>query len=122
MSSRNGYLNDSERQDALALMRCLARAQALVGEGQRDSGRLLAAMRAELRLNPEVAVDYVAVVDPVDFSPALIVNARSLALVAARVGRARLIDNAAVGDTDLLAYLPAASGARVLEEAHTWSA
>jgi pantoate--beta-alanine ligase len=122
MSSRNGYLNDSERQDALALMRCLARAQALVGDGQRDSGRLLAAMRAELRLHPEVAVDYVAVVDPVDFSPALLVNARSLALVAARVGRARLIDNAAVGDTDLLAYLPAAAGARVLEEAHTWSA
>jgi len=106
MSSRNGYLQDGERQDALALMRSLARAQALVNDGELHLGRLLEAMRAELGLYPDVAVDYVAVVDPADFSPASGLDDQSLALVAGRVGRARLIDNARVGDTNLLQYLP----------------
>ncbi len=122
MSSRNGYLRDGERQDALALMRSLARAQALVSDGELHSGRLLEAMRAELGLYPDVAVDYVAVVDPADFSPASDIDDRCLALVAARVGRARLIDNARVRDTNLLQYLPPPAGARVLEGAHVWNA
>jgi pantoate--beta-alanine ligase len=122
MSSRNGYLEGGQRQDALALMRSLAQAQVLVSDGERHSAQLIGAMRAELGRYPGVDVDYVAVVDPVDFSASTDIGDQSLALVAARVGRARLIDNARVRDTDLVQYLPAAGPARAFEGAHIWNA
>jgi pantoate--beta-alanine ligase len=122
MSSRNGYLDVRQRQDALALVRSLARVQALAGSGKPDATALGVAMRAELAAHNDINVDYVAIVDPDDFSPAAGIDARSLALVAAQVGRARLIDNARVMGADLLAYLPAKPAAWVMEGASAWNA
>jgi pantoate--beta-alanine ligase len=121
MSSRNGYLEDGQRQDALALMRSLARAQVLASGGETHPARVIEAMRADLASYPDVDVDYVAVVDPADFSASAAIGDQSLALVAARVGRARLIDNARVRATDLIQYLSPAGVGRVFEGAHVWN-
>jgi pantoate--beta-alanine ligase len=106
MSSRNGYLDPAQRQAALALVRSLAIAQQ-AGPGEK-AGRIEVRMAAELAAHPGVELEYAAVVDPATFvrvAPDQAAGDAGLALVAARVGRARLIDNAWVRGTDLAAYL-----------------
>ena len=96
MSSRNVYLGLAERQRALALSQSLSLAQELVAGGQRDSEKVLAAMRAHL-LSAEVVVDYVALADPEPLEPVTQLTGKSVALVAGRVGATRLIDNLILG-------------------------
>jgi pantoate--beta-alanine ligase len=106
MSSRNGYLDPGQRRAALALVRALARAQQ-AGPGEK-AGRIEVDMTTELAAHAGVEVEYAAVVDPATFvrlHPDQVAGDASLALVAARVGRARLIDNTWVSGTDLAAYL-----------------
>jgi len=90
-SSRNRYLSAADRTVALALPRALSAGQARAAEG---AAAVLGAAQEILRAQPELAVDYVAVVDPHTFTavrpgdggPALLV-------AAARAGGTRLIDN-----------------------------
>ncbi|MFD0775130.1 pantoate--beta-alanine ligase [Streptomonospora algeriensis] len=94
-SSRNAYLDPAERRSALALSRAL-----LAGADASVTGPvgILSAARAVLDEaaagDPPVTVDYLALVDantfaevPNDF------RGEAVLLVAARVGRTRLIDN-----------------------------
>ncbi|UGS37434.1 pantoate--beta-alanine ligase [Capillimicrobium parvum] len=93
MSSRNAYLGADERLRAVALKRALDAAHAAVRAGERDAGAIAAAARArmaELDVEPE----YLALVDPDTFTPVQQIGDRDvLVAVAARIGRARLIDN-----------------------------
>ena len=83
MSSRNRYLSAGEREHALALSRALR-----AGAAERSAGAVLHAATAELG---GVDVDYLAL-RGVDLGPAPDRGPARL-LVAARVGRTRLIDN-----------------------------
>ena len=90
LSSRNAYLSPEERQRALALSRALRAAQHAVARGETAADAVLAAARGELGdLDPE----YLELRSAEDFSPVERVNGSTLLAVAARVGRARLIDN-----------------------------
>ncbi len=93
MSSRNAYLSPDERSRALALSRALREIAARVEAGERDAAALLAAGRSILSAAPGIAVDYLAIVDPETLEPVTRASAGSIAMVAARVGRTRLIDN-----------------------------
>lgn len=93
LSSRNIYLNASERASALALSRSLFRAVELVAGGQRQTAALLSAMHAILAEHPEVRVQYVAIVDPDTLAPVEMISPLAIALIAAHVGTTRLIDN-----------------------------
>ena len=93
MSSRNVRLEDDQRAAAPALYRALKRAEESFGGGERESERLVAAMREVLDAEPLVEVEYVEVVDPGDLEPLDAVTERALCAVAARVGETRLIDN-----------------------------
>ena len=97
MSSRNAYLNAGERERALALNRALKAAAAAVASGRRDAPEVLDAARRELDA-AGVVPEYLELRSADDLSPAERVNGRTLLAVAARVGRARLIDNAVLGD------------------------
>jgi pantoate--beta-alanine ligase len=96
LSSRNVYLSAAEREQALALSRALAAAQRVVAGGERGRDAVLAAARAELA-GAEVEPEYLELRSAEDLSPAARVNGRTLLAVAARIGRARLIDNAILG-------------------------
>jgi pantoate--beta-alanine ligase len=96
MSSRNAYLDATERERALALSRALSAADAEVAAGRRDAATVLAAARRELDARG-VEPEYLELRSADDLSPAQRVNGRTLLAVAARVGRARLIDNTVLG-------------------------
>ena len=93
VSSRNAYLSPDERRRATALYRALRAGQAVFEAGERDPAAVEAAARDLLEGAPGVAVDYVALVDPVTFEPVKQAEPGQVLATAARVGRARLIDN-----------------------------
>ncbi len=98
LSSRNRYLSPAEKARAAAIYRALTAARALA-QGQPAMPvpplvDLVQTVLSEQAIDPE----YVAVVDPGDFTPLAMVRRDQPALlaVAARVGSARLIDNIAL--------------------------
>jgi pantoate--beta-alanine ligase len=90
LSSRNRYLDAEQRRAALALSAALAAAAA--SAGSRDSA--LGAAREVLNDESSVEVDYLELVDPETFLPVPDdYRGPATAIVAARVGTTRLIDN-----------------------------
>ena len=98
MSSRNAYLTGEERERAAALSRGLRAAEEVVRAGERDAGRVLAAARSELDA-AQIEPEYLELRSAEDLTPVERVNGSTLLAVAARVGRARLIDNTMLGGT-----------------------
>jgi pantoate--beta-alanine ligase len=93
-SSRNELLSREAREQALALSRGLALARSAWSGGERDTARLQEVLADGVRA-PGVELEYAAVRDP-RRSPAEDPRGkleRGIALVAARVGGVRLIDN-----------------------------
>jgi pantoate--beta-alanine ligase len=93
MSSRNRYLSQEDREKALSIHRALAFVQRLFSEGERSVAKLEQSMLGELRLGDMAQVDYARVVDADSLATIDDVKANSVALIAARVGSTRLIDN-----------------------------
>jgi pantoate--beta-alanine ligase len=93
LSSRNGYLSPEERRAAPVLFEALSAAAAAVRQGERDADALRATMARIIGAEPLAKLDYVAVVDEATWEDVRTVGAPARALVAARIGPARLIDN-----------------------------
>jgi len=93
MSSRNRYLSACERQSALCLSQALASARGLVRQGEMDSQTLLARLRAQISLDPQVETDYLLIVDDSTLSPQAVIDRHSILAMAVRIGATRLIDN-----------------------------
>jgi pantoate--beta-alanine ligase len=96
LSSRNAYLSSDERERALALSRALRAAEETVAGGTLEAAAVLAAARAKLD-EAGVEPEYLELRSTDDLSEVERVNGSTLLAVAARVGRARLIDNAILG-------------------------
>jgi len=92
LSSRNAYLSAEERGRALALSRALLEARDAVAGGAREVAPLLARARARLEA-AGARVDYVEIVEPRSLAPVAHAGPGAVMLVAAFVGRTRLIDN-----------------------------
>jgi len=93
LSSRNVLLGAEERRQASVLSRSLSLAQAAVKRGERDAEKVRAGIEAQIRTAPLAAVEYVAVCDPDTLDALTRIAVRAVALVAARFGATRLIDN-----------------------------
>jgi pantoate--beta-alanine ligase len=95
MSSRNGYLGAADRERAVALRHALDAAAAAVAGGEREAGAVAACARAAMAPY-DVEPEYLALVSADTLAPVerLEEGGETLMLVAARVGPARLIDNA----------------------------
>ncbi len=91
LSSRNAYLTHEERPRALALSQALRDAATAVAAGETDVQSITT--RALKTLEQTDAVEYFELVDPDSLEPLSTVDCPALAVVAARVGRTRLIDN-----------------------------
>jgi pantoate--beta-alanine ligase len=95
MSSRNAYLAPAERERAVALRRALDAAEAAVAAGERDASALATVARGAMEpygVEPE----YLALVAADSLHPVDRIEGDVLLALAARVGRARLIDNSLI--------------------------
>ena len=93
MSSRNAYLTSAERQAALCLSRALCKAERLVRRGEVTAAKIVDRVRAELDNEPLVAVEYVKLCDVETLDEVDKIGEPALLALAARIGKARLIDN-----------------------------
>ena len=98
LSSRNAYLTPEQRHDAVALSRGLFRAREMWEQGVRTPVRLSNAVRRYIDA-PAIALEYVSVADPLTLTELELLAPVDSAVIslAARVGRARLIDNVLLG-------------------------
>ena len=96
LSSRNAYLSAADRERAAALSRGLRAAEIAFAGGERNAERLRDVVRTELAaagIDPE----YVSCADPITLRELSGTVDRAAISLAARVGRARLIDNTLLG-------------------------
>jgi pantoate--beta-alanine ligase len=98
LSSRNRYLDASQRVSARTLSRALAAMSGAFARGERDANALTAAGDHVLGGDAGVHVDYLSVVDADRLQPLRLATTGDYAIVAARVGTTRLLDNHRFGD------------------------
>jgi len=107
MSSRNAYLTADDRVAALVLSRSLFVLGEAVQRGERDCTRLHALLTDALAAEPQVRIDYAAIVDAASLEAAERLDradsSETLVALAAFVGRARLIDNVTISVSGQLA-------------------
>ncbi len=93
MSSRNIYLTEEERKDAVVLYEALRRARQMVKEGQKSARKIKSEMRKLISAKPTARLDYIHIVDTQDLAAMERLRGEVLIAVACFFGRARLIDN-----------------------------
>jgi len=96
LSSRNAYLSGEERRIAPALHRAIADVAARVAGGAADCAAECAKARDAILAAGFSSVDYVDVRDAETLAPVARVAGPARVLAAARLGKARLIDNVPV--------------------------
>ena len=99
MSSRNVYLEPDQRKAATVLKRALDEGARLIADGERSGAKVQGVMRATIEAEPLAELDYAVCVDPVNLAEAAEVHGPVLLAVAARIGKARLIDNVTVKES-----------------------
>jgi pantoate--beta-alanine ligase len=93
-SSRNAYLTDSQRQEALCISQSLRTAKSMVDSGTKSVDRIVAEVIHHLSLSRRIRVIYAQVVDRDTMEPAReIIPGQQLLCVAAWADQIRLIDN-----------------------------
>lgn len=100
LSSRNRYLSPDDRRRATVLSRALAAITLRFASGERRVPVLEAEAQRILSTESEVTPDYLAVIDPLTFKRPETATDGNAAIVAARVGSTRLIDNMLLGQDD----------------------
>jgi pantoate--beta-alanine ligase len=110
LSSRNALLSAADRERAPALQRALAAVAAAVAAGERAPERALAAGRAELR-DSGTELEYLQLVDPATMMDVPELDRDALAVIAARFGAVRLIDNIPIplGSPETTTHRPVAT-------------
>jgi len=95
MSSRNIYLSPVQRKEATVLYRCLKLAESMLKNGDTNLVEVRAAMIKLVNRESTCKLDYVSFVDPINFEKIEDggLHTEILALIAARFGETRLIDN-----------------------------
>lgn len=96
MSSRNTYLKPEERAVASVLRRALDAGVAAIEAGERDPDVVSADMAAIIADEPLAELDYVAVVDAASLETPAVLSGELRLLIAAQLGKPRLIDNCGV--------------------------
>jgi pantoate--beta-alanine ligase len=100
ISSRNRYLSPAERRAASVLYRALERGKQAVAGGERDANRVRQILRQAIESEELARLDYAEVADADTLEPLDDLNPprRAVALLAARIGSTRLIDNLSMAE------------------------
>lgn len=91
-SSRNGYLTDTEKQSAAQLYKVLLAAREALKNGERDFAKLSEHANAKL-VEEGFKPDYFNIANPKTLAPSVPKDEQFVILVAAYLGKTRLIDN-----------------------------
>jgi pantoate--beta-alanine ligase len=97
LSSRNAYLSKNERAAAVVLFKALQLAEFLIGNGQRNSSRIISRMKQLIEKNKLSRIDYIAIVEPEQLKEIKRVEPGCLVVLAVKIGKTRLIDNTIIG-------------------------
>lgn len=92
-SSRNVYLDEEQRRQALVLNQALHEAKRMIIQGERDVTRLKGIMRGVIATSPQAVIDYVEIYDAADLGDIETVDGKVLIALAVKFGSTRLIDN-----------------------------
>lgn len=93
LSSRNIYLSEDDRKSALALSRALRHAESRLKGGETDLAKVRNEMHEILNSTPNLKLEYATIVDPDSIAELDRPQRLQVAVIAARVGTTRLIDN-----------------------------
>lgn len=93
LSSRNAYLSETEKVDALCLYQSLSKAQSMVNAGVFDAKIIVPEMENIILAGKGASIDYISIVDPETLEDALEARSGNVVAVAVRIGGTRLIDN-----------------------------
>ena len=96
MSSRNAYLDADQRRAAVILSRLLRCADESVKLGQTNAATLKTELETLLAHEPQATADYIALVHPETLRPVETLSEPVAVLLAVRIGKTRLIDNAII--------------------------
>jgi len=96
MSSRNVYLNEAERVEALNLSRAIALAQEMLRGGERRAGVIANKVRELLESGKGTTVQYAEIVDSQNLEPVIDIQGPCRLILAVYLNGKRLIDNGAL--------------------------
>ncbi len=92
-SSRNTYLNEEERRQAVILSQALNKGKDAIEAGERDAEKVKAMICETIETMPLAKIDYVEMVDFKTFESVEKIQGEILTAVAVYIGKTRLIDN-----------------------------
>ncbi|WP_022669856.1 pantoate--beta-alanine ligase [Hippea alviniae] len=94
MSSRNKYLNEEERKQAVCLYKSLKKAEELINSGETDAKEIIDEMKKVIKSYPLAEIDYISINRLSDLEELkTIEKGNTLVSLAVRIGQTRLIDN-----------------------------
>ena len=93
LSSRNAYLSETEKKDALCLYKALIRAQTMANAGAKNAREVTAEMEKIINNCKSAKIDYISIVNPETLEAVPEVRNGDVAALAVRIGKTRLIDN-----------------------------
>ena len=93
MSSRNVYLTEEQRQEALVLSQSIAEAKRLAAAGESDCETIISEVTELISSKAETRIDYVQICHQLSLEEQKQVDNDSVILLAVFVGKTRLIDN-----------------------------
>ena len=93
VSSRNQYLTDQQKQDAVFIYKSLQKCEEMIKAGTKDASTIIGEMKKVLNQAPSIEIEYISIVDAQTLQSLDHIAGKVLAAVAVRIGPARLIDN-----------------------------
>ena len=93
LSSRNAYLSETEKNDALCLYKSLTKAQTMVNAGAKNTKEITAEMEIIINNYKSAKIDYISIVNPETLEAVSEVRSGNVAALTVRIGKTRLIDN-----------------------------
>jgi len=93
MSSRNKFLTEDQRKDALLIYKALQQCEKMVSSREHNCQNLIRQMRKILERSPQLDVEYISIVDPLTVLDIDEIADNALVAIAAKIAATRLIDN-----------------------------
>jgi pantoate--beta-alanine ligase len=101
LSSRNAYLSPQQRKQASALYASLKMADEMIRREHPPAGQVISAMQEHLAANaPDGRIDYMQILDPHTLRDVENTEQPVLVALAVKLGKARLIDNILVDESE----------------------